>query len=89
VGFPPRVEGDTGAPIFFDFLNDGGPVLFSEIPFPSTRRGPELETGVKEEVVTKLRVTEDSIEVQLLESLAIDEGNKRRCRDAGDVDNRY
>ena len=52
MGFPPRVEGDTGAPIFFDFLNDGGPVLFSEIPFPSTRRGPELETGVKEEVVT-------------------------------------
>ena len=48
---PPRVEGDTCAPIF-DFLNDSGPVLFSEVPFSSTRRGPELETGIKKEVVT-------------------------------------
>jgi hypothetical protein len=38
---------------------------------------------------TKLGVTENSVEVQFLESLAIDEGNKWRCRDPSDIDSRY
>lgn len=70
---PCRVERDTGA-TGLDFFNNSSPVLFGEIAFPSTRGRPELEARVKEEVMTKLRITENGVEIQFPKSLAIDKG---------------
>lgn len=71
--FPPRVERDTSAAVF-DLLDHGGPVFFGEVAFSSTGGGPELKTRVKEEVMTKLGVAENSIKIQLLEGLPVNEG---------------
>jgi hypothetical protein len=71
------VKGDACAPCL-KFGQYSPPVGVSLIPFPSTGGGAELEPGVKEEVMSKLRITQYSLQVQLFQGILVDWGIANR-----------